>query len=167
MQAPIVQRRAALCLVAAAFVRTSAEASVNLDVSPTMERPALHLRQPQRAAILATARVGRRVVAVGERGVVLWSDDDGRSWHQAMVPVSVTLTSVSFVGEHVGWAAGHGAVILHTTDGGINWTRQYDGKKLAQAAMEKLTNADSSGQGSAADAVPGLGSGEAACGKHC
>lgn len=104
-----------------------------------MERPALQLRQPQRAVILATATAGRRLIAVGERGVALWSDDDGRSWRQAKVPVSVTLTAVCFADARVGWAVGHGAVILQTADGGSSWSRKYDGYLLAKAASASLS----------------------------
>lgn len=104
----------------------------------TMERPALQLRQPQRAAILATANAGRRLIAVGERGVALWSEDDGRSWHQAKVPVSATLTAVCFADARVGWAVGHRAVILQTVDGGSSWSRVYDGHLLANAANASL-----------------------------
>ena len=35
---------------------------------------------------------GNRLVAMGERGLVVLSDDGGRQWRQAQVPVSVTLT---------------------------------------------------------------------------
>lgn len=106
--------------------------------STVIEREAVQLRQPQRAAMLATAKAGQSVIAVGERGVALWSDDDGRHWHQAKVPVSVTLTAVSFADERSGWAVGHGAVVLHTKDAGRTWTRQYDGIVLARTAIVML-----------------------------
>jgi hypothetical protein len=58
------------------------------------------LAQPAQANVraaaslqLSVARAGKRLVSVGERGLVLLSDDDGRSWRQArQVPVSVALT---------------------------------------------------------------------------
>jgi len=90
------------------------------------------------AATLAVARAGRRLVAAGERGTVLLSDDDGASWRQAAVPVQTTLTALRFVDERSGWATGHLGVILHTADGGQSWTRQLDGVRagalLAAAA---------------------------------
>jgi photosystem II stability/assembly factor-like uncharacterized protein len=77
------------------------------------------------AGMLAATRAGDRIVAVGDHGVVLLSDDGGRSHRQAKsVPIDVTLTSVSFVNGKVGWAAGHWGVVLHTEDGGETWTRQ-------------------------------------------
>jgi photosystem II stability/assembly factor-like uncharacterized protein len=78
-----------------------------------------------RATMLATARAGTRIVAVGDRGIVLLSDDGGRTHRQAKaVPVDATLTSVSFVDEKLGWATGHWGVVLHTTDGGETWRSQ-------------------------------------------
>ena len=79
-----------------------------------------------RSVMLDVARAGTRIVAVGERGHVLLSDDDGATFRQAAgVPLDLTLTSVSFVDAKQGWAAGHGGVILHTGDGGEHWDIQH------------------------------------------
>jgi photosystem II stability/assembly factor-like uncharacterized protein len=87
--------------------------------------PAARVPQAARAALLASARAGARVVAVGERGVVMLSDDQGRTFRQARdVPVDVALTSVSFVDERQGWAVGHWGVVLATRDGGETWALQ-------------------------------------------
>lgn len=78
-----------------------------------------------RTMILAAARAGRRIVAVGERGVVLLSDDDGKSWRQAQtVPVASTLTGVWFSTAKTGWAVGHWGAILRTVDAGETWVAQ-------------------------------------------
>ena len=75
--------------------------------------------------ILAATRAGRRIVAVGERGVVLLSDDDGKSYRQAQaVPVASTLTGVWFSDEKSGWAVGHWGAILRTADAGETWVAQ-------------------------------------------
>lgn len=77
------------------------------------------------AAMLASTRAGARIVAVGDRGVVLLSDDGGKSFRQAKaVPTDSTLTSVSFVDDHQGWAVGHWGVVLHSVDGGETWVLQ-------------------------------------------
>jgi photosystem II stability/assembly factor-like uncharacterized protein len=87
--------------------------------------PAEHLAHPTRAQMLAVAGAGSRVVVVGDHGTVLLSDDQGKSWRQAReVPTRVLLTSVSFVGDKLGWAAGHWGLILHTEDGGETWKIQ-------------------------------------------
>lgn len=78
-----------------------------------------------RSMILAATQAGQRLVAVGDRGVVLLSDDRGGSWRQASrVPLNATLTGVSFADERNGWAVGHWGAILNTADGGETWTSQ-------------------------------------------
>lgn len=77
------------------------------------------------APMLGAARAGERIVAVGDYGTVLLSDDGGRQFRQAgSVPVSSTLTAVSFANAREGWAVGHWGVILHTADGGETWSVQ-------------------------------------------
>jgi len=97
------------------------------------ERPELSLRPAeiragetaQRQVLLASARAGGRLVAVGARGTVLLSDDDGASFRQARsVPAQASLTSVSFIDARRGWAVGHWGVILTTSDGGESWEVQ-------------------------------------------
>jgi photosystem II stability/assembly factor-like uncharacterized protein len=78
-----------------------------------------------KALMLHAARAGKRLVAVGEYGIVIVSDDSGQSWRQAgSVPTRTTLTSVYFVDERQGWAVGHGGVVLASEDGGDTWVRQ-------------------------------------------
>lgn len=87
--------------------------------------PAAHVPHALRATMLASARAGARIVAVGDHGVVLLSDDGGKTHRQARhVPVDVPLTSVSFVDERRGWAVGHWGVVLQTDDGGETWRVQ-------------------------------------------
>jgi photosystem II stability/assembly factor-like uncharacterized protein len=95
------------------------------------QRPVLELRAADqrstaaRSLMLSAALAGQRIVAVGERGTVLLSDDDGASYRQAQhVPAAATLTGVSFVNERLGWAVGHWGLVLHTRDGGENWDIQ-------------------------------------------
>ena len=71
--------------------------------------------------LLDGAAAGERLVVVGERGHILISTDDGVSWQQAKVPTRALLTAVHMHDEMSGWAVGHDAVILRTTDGGATW----------------------------------------------
>jgi photosystem II stability/assembly factor-like uncharacterized protein len=88
-------------------------------------RPAVRAANATQATMLAAARAGERIVAVGDRGVVLLSDDGGKRHRQAQtVPIDVPLTSVSFADAKRGWAVGHWGAVLHTTDGGENWVLQ-------------------------------------------
>ena len=74
--------------------------------------------------LLDAALAGSRIVAVGERGYVLLSDDAGRTWRPVRTPLQATLTAVYFADDKSGWAVGHDAVILHTEDGGESWRIQ-------------------------------------------
>lgn len=75
--------------------------------------------------LLDGAAVDDLVVVVGERGHVLLSLDSGASWRQVRVPTRATLTGVFFSDRQNGWAVGHDAVILKTSDGGETWKRVH------------------------------------------
>ncbi len=83
-----------------------------------------------KSLLLDVAAAGARLVAVGDRGHVLVSDDRGATWRQVVVPTRAMLTGVSFADAQHGCAVGHDGVILLTADGGQTWTRQDDGKDL-------------------------------------
>ncbi|MGA0609639.1 YCF48-related protein [Caldimonas sp. KR1-144] len=106
-----------------------------------LAEPALQTPRALGAAMLAVTRAGSRLVAVGERGIVLLSDDDGAHWRQAQVPVRSTLTAVRFVDARNGWAAGHLGVILKTADGGASWALQLDGMRAAERLAASLREA--------------------------
>jgi photosystem II stability/assembly factor-like uncharacterized protein len=101
-----------------------------------LDRPAVESHAAARSVLMDITKVDNRLVAVGERGIVIFSDDVGRNWKQASVPTSVSLTAVRFVSAKSGWAVGHGNVVLHTDDGGQTWTRQLDGRSVAKLAIE-------------------------------
>jgi photosystem II stability/assembly factor-like uncharacterized protein len=78
-----------------------------------------------RLLVLGMATAGSRVVGVGERGVIVVSDDAGRTWRSVRSPTTATLTDVRFADARVGLAVGHDAVILRTTDGGETWAQVH------------------------------------------
>lgn len=88
-----------------------------------------------RSPMLAVARAGDRLVAAGLRGLVVYSDDEGRNWRQAMVPVRVDLVGLSFPGGSRGWAVGHEGVLLVTRDGGATWARRLAGRQALELAL--------------------------------
>ncbi|CAM3805553.1 YCF48-related protein [Rheinheimera salexigens] len=63
------------------------------------------------------------LTAVGERGHILRSTD-GSHWQQAQVPVQANLSAVMFIDKQHGWAVGHDATILSTSDSGTSWQIQ-------------------------------------------
>lgn len=64
-------------------------------------------------------------VGVGLYGHIVYSEK-GNTWSQAESPAQILLTNVFFLDDKLGWATGHDAVILHTSDGGKNWKLQYE-----------------------------------------
>jgi photosystem II stability/assembly factor-like uncharacterized protein len=135
---PRLQRRAACRALAAIGLSGSGWAWAADAMLRPLERQAVALRDPRSAILLGLAQAGKRLVAVGEHGVVLLSEDDGATWRQSKaVPVSVTLTAVQFVDDKTGWAVGHGGVVLRSDDGGEQWTRQLEGVQLAQLLLDE------------------------------
>lgn len=97
-------------------------------VKSGVDRPAIMSAKASRSLLIDVCRAGKRIVAVGDRGHILWSDDEGKNWTQAKVPVSVMLTSVYFPNEREGWAVGHNGVILFSSDSGATWQLQRSDK---------------------------------------
>lgn len=78
------------------------------------------LVNPGRAPIMSATMAGNRIVAVGDYGAVI-SSDDGRAFRQSQTPTRAPLTSVYFLDANQGWAAGHDGTIIATRDGGQTW----------------------------------------------
>ena len=136
---------ALLCLPAAQAGPNGCEFLDPLDVGAVQEFgfPGVN-SQP----MLAVANAGARIVAVGLRGLIIYSDDGGRTWKQARAPVQTDLVAVHFATAEQGWATGHDAVILHTEDGGGTWTKQFDNRLAAVALpahyQQRVTLGDTS-----------------------
>ncbi len=96
-----------------------------------LELPAVQSNSASRALLLdVTARGEHSLAAAGTYGVIIISEDNGKSWTQASVPASVTLTGIHFPTPEKGWAVGHDGLILHSGDGGLTWEKQLDGHQL-------------------------------------
>lgn len=109
-------------------------------------QPAVRTPYASKGSILAATFAGKRIVAVGDHGIVMLSDDDGASYHQAVnVPTRATMTSVSFVSDKEGWAAGHWGTVLHTIDGGDNWTIERQDTTTDQPLLSVLFSDDQNG----------------------
>lgn len=107
-------------LLATAWLPVPANAA---DAVAVRALPALSIAHAETGLLLGVAKAGKRMIAVGGNGTIVASDD-GNRWKQVPSPVDVTLTGVSFADERNGWAVGHDAAILHTSDGGLHWTIQ-------------------------------------------
>jgi photosystem II stability/assembly factor-like uncharacterized protein len=122
--------------IAAALAGTALLAPLAQSVVPPKGGHAVQTKLAKEALLLGVTRAGKRIVAVGEYGNILLSDDDGKTWTQAKdVPTTVTLTAVHFTDEKTGWAVGHDTLILHTADGGETWVKQFGGGESDNALL--------------------------------
>jgi len=88
-----------------------------------------------KSLLLDVARMDNRVIAAGERGHIVYSDN-GREWVQAeAVPTRSTINKLFVLGDRI-WAAGHDSVILTSGDRGKTWTRQYYDPDRMQPIMD-------------------------------
>ncbi|REK18185.1 MAG: hypothetical protein DWQ37_04655 [Planctomycetota bacterium] len=88
------------------------------------------------AQLADVAFVGTRLGwAVGDRGVIWHTTDGGRNWQLQRSGVECRLSSVCFLDEKTGWAAGGSlqpytgsttGVVLVTRDGGEHWSVERD-----------------------------------------
>ena len=103
-----------------------------------LEVAAIKSEKAVKSLLLDITLAGNRLVAVGERGHIVYSDDNGQSWSQAEVPVITTLTSVYFPSKDQGWAVGHDGLIIHSDNGGETWQRQFDGFQANKKVLESI-----------------------------
>lgn len=108
-----------------------------------IHRPALTVKAPAKLVLQAGIELADgRLVCVGERGVIVLSDNGGETWRQASaVPSSITLTAVSANLSGDIFAVGHGGVILKSVDRGERWTLLSDGRELAAQALKSAGSA--------------------------
>lgn len=109
------------------------------DFTGPLDVPAsLNTKVAQHNRLTAIARADQKLVAVGPRGHILISEDQGGHWEQVPVPVSSDLVAVQFIDANLGWAVGHDGVVLHSADGGRSWQKQLDGREVATIMGEYL-----------------------------
>ncbi|WP_244620728.1 WD40/YVTN/BNR-like repeat-containing protein [Metapseudomonas lalkuanensis] len=121
------------------LVLMAGQASAQPPFIPPMATPSQESPLAIRAPLNALARAGDRLVAAGQRGHILYSDDS-LAWSQAQVPVSSDLTALTFPSASQGWAVGHEGVVLHTRDGGKTWNKQLDGRQIADLLVQHYGN---------------------------
>lgn len=121
-----------LSLAAGASLAAMASTGATQGWLDVLDSPAQKSPLAARGLLNGLALAGERVVAVGQRGHIVFSDDAGKSWQQADVPVSSDLVAVCFPTPQAGWAVGHDGVVVHSADGGRTWTRQRDGRPQAE-----------------------------------
>jgi photosystem II stability/assembly factor-like uncharacterized protein len=114
-------RAACTFAVACAFALPVSHAQEAAPAAPARGKTVVDIK-PNRIVLIDIELAGSRVVAVGERGFALLSDDAGQTWRARETPATRTLTGVAFADDKLGVAVGHGASIVRTEDGGETWT---------------------------------------------
>jgi photosystem II stability/assembly factor-like uncharacterized protein len=97
-----------------------------------LDSPAAKSTHAAKQLLIGVTLAGKRIVSVGQHGHIVYSDDGGKIWTQAAVPVSSDLLAVHFPTPQHGWAVGHDGVVLHSSDNGSTWVKQFDGRAAAQ-----------------------------------
>jgi hypothetical protein len=109
------------------FERHSGNRLVTWLLNPVIGKPLNPQSLPTLNGIAAVRGTDSALVAVGQNGTILRTDDGGRSWRQLLSGTGTSLHSIAFSTRLSGWAVGDDGTILHTTDGGANWRSQTIG----------------------------------------
>ncbi|KAF1018830.1 MAG: Ycf48-like protein [Pseudomonas sp.] len=127
----LAMRRVALLATALSLLGSAALSVPVLAAGDSSAAPVFAIESPKAAKglMIDVVHAGKRLVAVGDRGHILYSDDQGSTWAQAKVPTRQLLTAVFFVDDKHGWAVGHDAQVLASTDGGVTWARKFQDLK--------------------------------------
>lgn len=141
--------------LACAMAALAVNATVNNTFQQPTATPALSVSTPDSAYMQAVTLTGERLVAVGLRGMITYSDDAGKTWTQTKSPVDIDLVAVTFSSPDHGWAVGHQGVLLETTDKGQTWSVHFSDMALPKLALEYYQSS------SAADAATFAGKAQA------
>ncbi len=80
--------------------------------------------------------------AVGRFGVILHSDDGGKTWKRQRSGTTRALSSVSAAGARHAFAVGNGGMVLATSDGGRTWQPQTSGTRNHLLDVQALSPSD-------------------------
>jgi photosystem II stability/assembly factor-like uncharacterized protein len=116
--------------------------------------PALKSDLASQSLLLDVTRGGDRLLVAGEQGYILFSDDDGKNWTQADVPVSLTITSVAFAGPGQAWATAHDSYLLHSADNGATWQVKLTGSDVAKLSVIEIEERIEAQQAAVDEATP-------------
>lgn len=133
-------RRFLLSIIAAAGVLIAATPAT----ADRLSAGAIPSYRASQTLLLDIERSGDRLIAAGDHGVIIYSDDDGQQWQQSDTPFSVMITALDFPSAEQGWAVGHDGLIARTRDGGGRWQAVLDGNdinRLRLARLEQLYSA--------------------------
>jgi photosystem II stability/assembly factor-like uncharacterized protein len=139
-----LRKRSLKAFMLSVSIVTALTGSAAAQVDGLPVQPSITSAMATQSVMLSVARAGHRLVAVGERGFIIASDDNGVTWRQVSSPVSMTLVKIRFIDDLHGWAVGHAGVVLHSQDGGLSWVKQLDGVQAAEIELQQATRATQS-----------------------
>lgn len=145
-----VRKSMGLALVLATLVASPVQAGFK----GVLNTPAMQTQLGAQRPLNAVVATGSRLIAAGQRGIIVYSDDNGSSWKQAAVPVSSDLTAVYFSSDRSGWAVGHDGVVLHTEDAGQTWKLQLDGDLVSSLIKDYYGKKAQAGDAQATALLP-------------
>jgi len=143
-----------LALVLAALATSAVFPALAGEFKGVSNTPAMVTSLAAHRPLNAVVASGSRLIAAGQRGHIVYSDDNGVTWQQASVPVSSDLTAVFFSSARHGWAVGHDGVVLYSADAGQSWQLQLDGKRAAALMQEYYGRKAAEGDAQAAALLP-------------
>ena len=97
---------------------------------------AIEVPLAEKSVLLDGAAVDSRYIAVGERGHILVSSDNGANWRQSKVPTCSLLTAIHMHDDQLAWVVGHDAIILRTEDGGNSWKLVHQAPENEQPLLD-------------------------------
>jgi len=133
--------RLTLFVTALAIGGFAGAANAQMNATVMLATGPLTKQTMSRLLLTDVARSGNRTVAVGDRGYVVYSDDNGNSWSRAKTPAGLALLNgVYFSDANTVWAVGHDSVILKSTDQGKEWAQAYASAKDQSPLMDIIFN---------------------------
>tara|TARA_R110000850_G_scaffold277147_1_gene424646 strand:+ start:7578 stop:8657 length:1080 start_codon:yes stop_codon:yes gene_type:complete len=121
----------------------STSGTANANSSGDLFEKAPNQPYPSTQPVIGLATAGSDLIGVGLRGLIIRSEDNGKTWQQISSPVATDLIDVQFSDSKNGWAVGHDSVLLQTDDGGRSWSVNLDGKKLKNLLENHYSSAPS------------------------
>ena len=92
-------------------------------VAQLIDGPSVTARLAKESLLLGIHGRAGIAIAVGERGHILLTNNQGKNWIQKQSPTRRTLNSVYLLDQKTIWIVGHQSTVLRSQDSGESWTK--------------------------------------------
>lgn len=92
-------------------------------VAQLIDGPSVTARLAKESLLLGIHGRAGIAIAVGERGHILLTNNQGKNWVQKQSPTRRTLNSVYLLDQKTIWIVGHQSTVLRSQDSGESWTK--------------------------------------------